>query len=173
MGGGGWTFSDKMVTGVGSDELLGKCHKILYKTSATLAPSREQHRRCLHFLFPKKWHPVQSPCSLSAGGPKITFEWEIKVGGVKQIQMTCEVIWVVVKLGTGLCMDGSGPQTRQIMVEQSVTYKRHFCDFGPLPLVHNEAGATRAWYQHCRKWMFWVCNLHPERAIYGNVGITL
>ena len=37
----------------------------------------------------------------------------------------------------------------------------------------NEACASRAWYQHCRKWMFWVHNLHPERAIHGNVDITL
>ena len=37
----------------------------------------------------------------------------------------------------------------------------------------NEAGASRARYQHCRKWMFWVRNLHPERAIYGNVYIML
>ena len=51
--------------------------------------------------------------------------------------MTFQVIWFVVKLETGLSMDGSGPQTRQIMVEQRVTYKRHFCDFGPLPLDHN------------------------------------
>ena len=37
----------------------------------------------------------------------------------------------------------------------------------------NEVSASRARYQHCRKWMFWVRNLHPERAIYGNVDITL
>ena len=36
----------------------------------------------------------------------------------------------------------------------------------------NEAGACRAWYQHCLEWMFCVRNLHPERAIYGNVDIT-
>ena len=28
-------------------------------------------------------------------------------------------------------------------------------------------------FEHCHKWMFWVCNLHPERAIYSNVDITL
>ena len=32
---------------------------------------------------------------------------------------------------------------------------------------NNEACASRARYQHCRKWMFWVFSLHPERAIYG------
>ena len=37
----------------------------------------------------------------------------------------------------------------------------------------NEASASRVWYQHCRKWMFRVRNLHPERAIYGNVDIML
>ena len=27
----------------------------------------------------------------------------------------------------------------------------------------NEAGASRAWCQHCRNWQFLVCNLHQER----------
>ena len=40
-------------------------------------------------------------------------------------------------------------------------------------MLANEAGASRAWYQHCRKWMFWVRNLHPESSIYSNVDITL
>ena len=39
--------------------------------------------------------------------------------------------------------------------------------------LSNETSASTARYQHCRKWMFWVRNLHPERAIYGNVDITL
>ena len=39
-------------------------------------------------------------------------------------------------------------------------------------IPRNEAVTSRAWYQNCRKWMFWVRNLHPERAIYGNVYIT-
>ena len=39
--------------------------------------------------------------------------------------------------------------------------------------ISNEAGASIAWYQHCRKWMFWVRNLHPEKDVYGNVDIML
>ena len=27
--------------------------------------------------------------------------------------------------------------------------------------------------KHCHKWMFWVCNLHPEKAIHDNVDFTL
>ena len=37
----------------------------------------------------------------------------------------------------------------------------------------NEAGAFRVWYHHCRKWMFWVQNLHPARSINGNIDSTL
>ena len=61
---------------------------------------------------------------------------------------------------------------RMVQVSSSVFPKYPHYPFTRF-LSWNEAGASRAWYQHCREWMFWVHNLHPERAIYSNVDITL
>ena len=37
----------------------------------------------------------------------------------------------------------------------------------------NEASASRAWSQHCRKWPFLGGGCKPRTSFYGNVDITL
>ena len=47
------------------------------------------------------------------------------------------------------------------------------CALKPADAVvsYNEAGASTAWYQHCRKWPFLGLQPPPRSAIYDNVDI--
>ena len=42
----------------------------------------------------------------------------------------------------------------------------------PLTVPH-EVSASRAWYQHCRKWPFLGGVCEPRTSIFGNVDVTL